>query len=53
MKFNADGTPQKGHYETISDSVLTALIAYNYNGLGLPEDIYFKLTELIEQKSSF
>jgi len=53
MKFKADGTPEKGHYETISDSALTALIAYNYNGIGLPEDIYNKLSDLIVQKSSF
>ena len=53
MKFNADGTPEKGHYETIFDSAMSALIAYNYYGIGFPYDIYAKLVGLIEQKSSF
>ncbi len=52
MKFNAHGTPEKGHYETISDSAIMALIAFYFNEIGLPEDVYNKLSDFIEQKSS-
>ncbi len=52
MKFNAHGSPENGHYETISDSAMMALIAFYFNEIGLPEDVDKKLSDLLNRKAA-